>query len=220
MRVLSCGNRACGNLLNGRIFPWVFEERRPAAVAAEIVRNAGVIFDVQRIGAAHGHSADGIDEYAACRCGAGLRVRNRLDSVRACSRSRLVLDGLTSTAQRCQYSGDRHQCDLAWRLRAGIRARGGLQARKLCLVEPAHLHHGAQSVRLSPACNHEYLPGRTAQGGLQGFLITLPLGRDQNDGRVIRAVGEPDPQALRKESRLIRRGRVPEYSCRLISGTP
>ena len=56
--------------------------------------------------------------------------------------------------------------------------------------------------------------GGTAQGGLQGFLITLTLGGDQNDGRVGRAFGEPDPQALREEPRLVRRGRAPEHAQR------
>ena len=72
---------------NDRVFPWVFEKRRPAAVTAEIIRNARVIFDVQGIGAAHGHSAHRIDEHA----GRGCAARNR--RLRVCSRGRLALTG-------------------------------------------------------------------------------------------------------------------------------
>jgi hypothetical protein len=60
---MSISSGAQAKLVNRRIFLRILEKRRPAALAAEVVRNARVVLDVQGMGDAHGYAADGVDEF-------------------------------------------------------------------------------------------------------------------------------------------------------------
>ena len=64
--------------MNRRVFRGGLPERRQAAVAAKVIDDSFVLFDVLRRGGVDRHPADRVDEFGLRCCGVNRGVRGRL----------------------------------------------------------------------------------------------------------------------------------------------